>query len=116
MNILISIAKSFWDEDRDLYDAVRAAWVISPGRAANYKLVLAHRRGIVLGAFRPEGPWLPATQANFPWLENDLDGRWGFIGAPAEPDTEHQYVRKRVPDAYRVKGAANPIRFVPQDS
>ncbi len=114
--ILITIARSFEDENRSIYDAVRAAWKINPDRAATYRLVLAQRRGIVLDAFRPIGPWIPATKASFPWLEEDRPGRWGFAGEPADVETAQAYVKKRVPDRYRLKGAANPIRFIDPDS
>lgn len=111
--ILISIAKSYDEEERNIYDAVRAAWRIDPHRAKNFRLVLPHRRGLVLGAFRPIGDWLPATKANFPWLDDDIPGRFGFIGTRAEPEVASRYTGKRIPDEYRAKGAANPVRFVP---
>ena len=113
--ILISIARSFEDESRSIYDAARAAWVINPARAAEHRLVLAHRHGIVLGAFRPVGPWLSATKAEFPWLAEDIPGRWGFVGEEADHETTRLYVGKRVPDRYRPRGAANPIRFIAPD-
>jgi len=108
--ILISIGKTFGEEDRSIYDAVRCCWVISPERARKHNLVLAHRRGIVVGAFRPL-EWLPSTAENFPWHTGD-ESRWGFVGKPAEEETARIYVGKRVPEAYRAKGAANPVRFV----
>lgn len=109
--ILISIARSYEEETKDIYDAVRGVWRIDVNKAKNFKLVLAHRRGLVLGAFRPRD-WLPATKANFPWLPDDIQGRFGFAGEPAEQGVAILYVRKRVPDVYRAKGAANPVRFV----
>ncbi len=108
--ILISIGKSYEEADKSIYEAVRGCWVIDPKRAKKHKLVLAHRRGIVVGAFRPT-EWLPSTIANFPWHTGD-DGRWGFTGEPAEEETARLYVRKRVPEMYRAKGAANPVRFI----
>jgi len=113
--ILISISHSYEDEAKDIYNAVRGCWKINPDKATKFNLVLAHRRGIVLGAFRPT-KWLPATRANFPWLEEDIVGRYGFEGTPAEVAAITHYVGKRVPDAYRAKGAANPVRFVKPSS
>jgi hypothetical protein len=72
--------------------------------------VLAHRQGIVLGAFRPDD-WVPSTKANVPWHNGD-ESRWGFVCKEAEPETAKHYLHKRVPDTYRAKGAANPVRFV----
>jgi hypothetical protein len=110
--ILISISQSFDDETRgSIYNAVRGCWKLSDTRARNFKLVLGHRHGLVLGAFRPT-QWLPATMANFPFLTQDRSGRFGFVGKEAEPEVSNLYVGKRVPDAYRAKGAANPVRFI----
>jgi hypothetical protein len=109
--ILISIGKSYEEEAKDIYDAVRGCWRIDVNKAKNFKLVLAHRRGVVLGAFRPTN-WLPATKANFPWLNDDIGGRFGFVGEPAQEVVASLYLRRRVPDVYRVKGAANPVRFI----
>jgi hypothetical protein len=109
--ILISIARSYEDEGRSVYDAVRAAWRMDVRKAEKFKLVLAHRRGLVVGAFRPS-KWLPARKISFPWLEENIQGRFGFEGGPAEESVAKLYVRKRVPDVYRAKGAANPVRFI----
>jgi uncharacterized protein len=56
--------------------------------------------------------WVPATKANFPWLIDDIPGRFGFEGNPANKPIERLYLRKRVPDEFRAKGAANPVRFI----
>jgi hypothetical protein len=109
--ILISIGHSYEEEGMDVYNAVRGVWRIDVNRAKNFSLVLAHRRGLVLGAFRPT-KWLKATKANFNRLANDVSGRWGFEGKPAGQEIENLYIRKRVPDKYRTKGAQNPVRFI----
>lgn len=112
--ILIAINRSYEDEGKNVYDAVRGCWRINRDRAQNYSLVLAHRRGIVVGAFRPQ-EWLPATRENFPWLTEDLSTRIGFVGKSAEANLIDRYVGRRVPDRFRAKGAANPVRFVSAD-
>ena len=106
--ILINIA-ALWNV-LETYQATRGVWKLDPNRAKRYELILGHARGIVRGAFRPE-KWLPATTDNFPLLEHDIDGRWGFEGTIAEASVWDRYVGKRVPDRYRPKGAANPIRY-----
>jgi hypothetical protein len=108
--ILISIGQTYKDETKSIYDAVRGTWRIDPKKVDKYRLVLAHRRGLVLGAFRPIR-WLPATTTNFPWLDEDLP-RIGFEGDPADAATASLYVGRRVPDQYRAKGAANPVRLI----
>ena len=109
--ILISIGKTY--DTFGAYEAVRCAWRIDVNKAGQHLLVLAHVQGLVVGAFRPK-EWLEATLKNFPAgsLAGDTPGRWGFIGDPAEPVDWNQYVGKRVPDEYRPKGAASPVRYL----
>jgi uncharacterized protein len=109
--ILISIARSFEEEGKSIYDAVRGVWRVSLNRAKIFRLVLAHRNGLVVGTFRPT-EWLPATKENFSWLAENIPDRFGFVGVPAETAVESLYKGKRVPDEFRRKGAANPVRFI----
>ena len=111
--ILISIGKTYSEEGRSVYDAVRAAWKINKNKAEGYSLVLAQCQGIVRGAFRSTR-WMIGSKANFPWMPEDRLDRLGFEGTEAENETKTLYVNKRVPDGLRRRGAANPIRFVPK--
>ena len=112
--ILISIGDSYYS--RNDYDAVRSVWKINVNRAKNYKLVLGHVRGLVVCAYRPE-KWLEARRDNFPGLlAGDVPGRRGFVGERAESIVWDYYVRKRVPERYRRRGAANPVRFCDPES
>lgn len=97
---------------RSLYDAVRFAWRISRTKAAKADFVLATLRGMIVGAFVPH-EWLDATPANFPDLAEGkgVKGRLGFVGEEAPGEVTKLYVGKRVPDSFRKKGAANPIRY-----
>ena len=107
--ILICINNRFFTHST--YDAVRAAWKISASRSSGRHLVLAHVRGIVKGAYRPQ-KWLQATKTNFgELLESDVPDRRGFVGEDAEDAVWCQYVGKRVPERYKVKGAKNPVRY-----
>jgi hypothetical protein len=54
--------------------------------------------------------WLEATPANFPERDG-APGRLGFVGKEAPSDIAALYVGKRVPDEYRKRGAANPIKY-----
>lgn len=114
--ILISINRSFDGEsgsqDVDaVYECVRAAWVINPIAAIRYRLVLAHFKGIVRGAYRPN-EWLQFTKENFPRkITEEHENRYGFVGDKAD-DVWGHYVGKRIPERYRRPGAANPIRYV----
>ena len=109
--ILISINKSFDEEGKSVYDAVRGIWRISMSRAQSYSLVLAHRKGVVIGAFFPRR-WLPATPESFPWLSEPVPTRIGFEGVAADKDTWDRYVGRRVPERFRARGAAFPVRFI----
>jgi hypothetical protein len=108
--ILICITRSL-AEGRDVYNATRGVWKVNRDRVSDYRLVLGHDRGRVVGAFRPE-KWLEASTSNFDWLNEDIQGRWGFEGGPAEARTQEIYIGKSVPNEYRAKGAASPIRYI----
>lgn len=51
-----------------------------------------------------------ATTENFPG-RIDAPGRMGFRGREAPSEMQDLYVGKRVPDEFRRRGAANPIRY-----
>ncbi len=109
--LLISIRNSYEEEEKSVYEAVRYAWRLSPIRARKAKYVLAHVNGLVVGVFEPER-WMEATKENFPALAATIPGRWGFEGKDADREISEYYLRKRVPDQFRAKGAANPVRFI----
>jgi hypothetical protein len=106
--VIISINKTA--AERALYDAVRFAWKIDPKRASAADYVLAVRQGLIVGSYKAD-LWIEATPANFPTLPQSLPGRWGFVGHEAPPEIRDLYNRKRIPDALRRKGAANPVRY-----
>jgi hypothetical protein len=111
--MLINVNKS--SEDQDLLDAVRYAWKISPAKARKFEYVLAVRKGLIIGAFKPT-EWLPATMENFPDFNRQgygpREGRYGFRGCEAPEDVKKRYLHKRVPEQHRKRGAANPIRYI----
>lgn len=106
--ILINVSRSA-DEQSSLYEATRYAWKMDLRKAEEAEVVLANRQGLVVEAFVPE-QWLEATAENFPGRE-DRPGRIGFEGHVAPREMRELYVRKRIPDEYRKRGAANPIRY-----
>lgn len=108
--LLISVNRSAIE--RSLYDATRYAWKISKAKARQAEVVLATMQGLIVGAFIAHD-WLEATAANFPGrAEGDgAPGRFGFVGEEAPEDLKRLYVGKRVPDQYRKRGAANPIKY-----
>lgn len=108
--LLISVNRSA--AERSLYDATRYAWKINKGKAKQAEIILATMQGLIVSAFIAHD-WLEATAANFPGrAEGDgVPGRLGFVGEEAPDDIRILYVGKRVPDQYRRRGAANPIKY-----
>lgn len=105
--LLISVNRTA--TETSLYGATRYAWKISKSKAKQAEVILATVRGLIVGAFLADD-WLEATAANFPGRD-DRPGRLGFVGREAPADISKLYVGKRVPDQYRKRGAANPIKY-----
>jgi uncharacterized protein len=91
------------------YEAARFAWRVSRWRVEQAEVILAHRNGIIIGAFIAQA-WLEATPAYFPGREDD-PGRLGFVGGDASPAISRLYLGKRLPDEYLKQGAANPVKY-----
>ena len=106
--LMITINHTATAED-SIYDAVRASWRLNVKKARESEYVLALERGLVVGVFVPT-KWLEAIKNNFPH-KGDTPGRWGFIGVEAPDDIKKIYMRTRLPDSMRKKGAANPVRY-----
>jgi uncharacterized protein len=64
---------------------------------------------MIVGAFVAED-WLEAKPENFPGYP-EAAGRFAFVGHEAPVEICQLYVGKRVPDEYRKRGAANPIKY-----
>jgi hypothetical protein len=105
--LLISVNRSA--AETSLYEAIRYAWKISQSKAKQAEVVLATLQGLIVGAFVAD-EWLDATPSNFPGREG-VPGRFGFVGHEAPAAIRTLYVGKRVPDEYRRRGAANPIKY-----
>lgn len=105
--ILINVNRS--STESSLYEATRYSWKVSLTKAEQAEVVLPVRQGLIVGAFIPS-QWLEATVENFPGRE-PAPGRFGFIGSEAPKDVMQLYFQKRVPDKYRRRGSANPIRY-----
>lgn len=106
-SILISVNRS--KLDYGLYEAVRFAWRLDVKKARQAELVLATVQGVIRGAF-VASRWMQATARNFPERAS-VPNRWGFEGGSAPAEVAALYVNKRVPDSFRRRGAANPVRY-----
>ena len=96
--------------ERSLYDATRFSWKLNKARAKQADVILATVQGMIVGAFVAD-EWLESTPENFATFEDASPGRWGFRGHEAPPEFQKLYVGKRVPDEYRKRGSANPIKY-----
>lgn len=105
--LLISVNQSALEGS--LYESTRFAWRLSVNKAEQAEVILATIQGLIVGAFISE-EWLPATIENFPGKET-IDGRYGFVGKEAPLKIQKEYVGKKIPDEYRKRGAANPIKY-----
>ena len=105
--LLIGVNRSA--TDASLYEATRYAWKISRSKAEKAEVVLSTVQGLIVGAFVAE-EWLPATSENFPGRE-ERPGRYGFVGREAPLELRRQYLKRSVPNEYRKRGAANPIKY-----
>ncbi len=108
---LLAITINRTAAERSIYDAVRYAWKLDAKRARRAEYVLAVLNGLIVGAFEPR-EWLAATPENFPGTEAPREGRTGFVGVAAPESVQRLYVRKRLPDDLRKRGAANPVRYL----
>lgn len=105
--LLININRSATSQS--IYEATRYAWKINKIKAEKANVILATLQGLIVDAFIAHA-WLEATVENFPG-HIEAPGRHGFVGEPAPRDMQQLYVRKRVPDEFRKRGAANPIKY-----
>lgn len=105
--MLITVNRS--STEISLYEATRYAWKVATMKAAKAEVVLAVVQGLIVGAYVARS-WLPATQEHFPNREPML-GRYAFNGSDAPQEIAQQYIGKRVPDSYRKRGAANPVKY-----
>jgi hypothetical protein len=109
--LLINVNRSA--TETSLFEATRYAWKVSKAKARQSEVILATIEGMIVGAFIAED-WLEATEVNFPG-HPAMPGRFGFLGREAPDNIKRLYVGKRVPDEYRKRGAANPIKYTWSD-
>lgn len=105
--MLITVNRSALETS--LYEATRYAWRVSLGNAQQAEVVLPTVQGLIVGAY-VNARWMSAVPANFPGRD-PVPGRYGFVADEAPPMIARLYVNKRVPDEFRRKGAANPIKY-----
>ena len=99
--------------DEELYDATRGIWVARGERRARAKYALAVYQGIVREVYRIDR-WYAAGTTPYHtrrFTDEDIRGRWEFVGEVAEEALRRKYIGKSVA-SYFPRGAANPIMYV----
>jgi uncharacterized protein len=107
--VIISINRTA-TERASIYEAVRYAWKLDPRKAKAAEYVLAVQQGLIVGVFKADS-WIEATPENLPGISFERKGRWGFVGRRAPAEIEKAYLRKRIPETMRKRGAANPVKY-----
>jgi uncharacterized protein len=110
--LVIKLSRSL--ENRSLKDAVRAAWRISVERAESADFVLGVVNGVCVVVLQAKGKkWIPATKANFAFLDEDKEHRHGFEAVDVSDHVARLYLGKKLPEAFRAKkGAAQPFLYI----
>lgn len=106
--ILININRTA--AEKGVYEAVRYAWKLDPKKAKKAEIVLAVEQGLIIGVYVAD-EWREATPGNFPGAAAFTNKRWGFVGHEAPEQIKVLYIRRRLPDTMRKRGAANPIKY-----
>jgi len=90
-------------QNSNIYKAVCEAWKINPKNANKVDYVLAVCNGVIKEAFVLTGK---------KWHESPREaGRCKFEGKSAPDSIQDLYRNKLIPQEYREKSAANPIRY-----
>jgi hypothetical protein len=93
------------------YEVVRSTWRLDKARAEQARYILAAVDGVVAGVFTAD-LWYETTAENTAVHGGSVcPGRYAFCGRDADEAAKNRYLNKRIPDTYREKHAANPVRF-----
>ena len=98
--LAINVNKTYNEENRSLYDAVRKSWRLSVEESKKAEFVLAEYQGVVRGIFKPNEWYRPL----------DCQEKLNFIGEEVfDKSITDLYLNKKLPE--REKGNQNPIRY-----
>lgn len=86
-------------EEKGLYDAVRASWILDGKNVEKVDYIIASVNTIVKEVYK-----------NITWEQAD-DGRYQFTAWVAEDEIREKYIYKRIPQKYRVMGNENPCLY-----
>ncbi len=97
--IIIKIREETYLKSKSYYEACRSAWKINKEKASRYLYVLCVIQGIVKEVYRCHK-----------WVSLD-NGRCKFYGKVAKKKIRDHFLNHKIPEKYREKGSANPIRY-----
>lgn len=93
----------------ELYDATRSCWKLGRRRElAKYAFAVFH--SVVREVFQIDA-WHPGGTTGDKNPNPHYEGRWEFVGKPAEQSIRSQYVGKSVKDYFK-QGIQNPVVYV----
>jgi hypothetical protein len=96
----------------ELYESTRGVWKLGP-RRLKAKFAFAVFEGVVRAVYRIDA-WYPAGSTEYQSRsapEVQREGRWEFIGAPADEVISAAYVDRSVRSYFR-QGQQSPIVYV----
>lgn len=89
----------------NVYETVRASWVLNRDRAQKVQYVLAVVHGVCKGVYVPDR-WDEVR-----WDDPAKKPRLAFCGHEAPKEIQERYLNKRIPESMSKRGAANPVQY-----
>ena len=90
-----------------LYDATRHSWKVTFEKINNYPYVLSVIDKRVQEVYKVKC-W---KEAELWSVDNNVDGRFEFVGDVASDDIRNLWINKIIPEKYRKKGMASPVVY-----
>ena len=109
-------AWGFWPgmTHRELYDSVRAWWVLDRERVERYPYAVAVHRGVIRGVWEIDH----TSWRHWDNAPGRARRRWAFEGRPAPPDVQVALIGRRIPttrpNGKPLFGSGSPIAYWPE--
>ena len=99
--------------DHDIYEATRGVWKLGP-RREEFGLALAVFEGVVRGVYQIES-WHRAGTTEYETRPHEtvaIEGRWEFLGRPANEAIRSRYLLRSVAKYFPSQGGQSPVVYV----